>query len=162
MIIKEFSTLQPASTEDAKFQYLQLCRSLVTYGISTFEVQIRLGSKGKRAKTEPAILGITKDSILFLDPETKVLSSFLLCLFLLCISLSLFFSHCSSPFFLQETKKRFVLGHLKRWAVGARSFTLDFGDQDSEYLAILTLEADSISQILAGYVDIILNHRGGK
>ncbi len=43
---------------NAKFRFVQLCRSLKTYGITCFEVQ----QKGKGKKLETVLCGITKVS----------------------------------------------------------------------------------------------------
>ena len=55
-----------------------------------------------------------------------------------------------------KIEKSYPLIHLKRWAPGPDSLTLDFGTHESEYLIVTTLEGEKISQIIAGYIDILL------
>lgn len=70
--------------------------------------------------------------------------------------------------------------HLRRWAASGNTFTLDFGDYEDDYFIVQTGlffvfyflnlnlnfsfllfldEAESISQLIAGYIDIILKSR---
>lgn len=86
--------------------------------------------KGQK-KLVPKLLGITRDSILRLDAETK------------------------------EIEHEYPLTHLRRWAASPASFTLDFGDYEEEYVSVVTNEGESISQLLAGYIDILLKKRKG-
>ena len=53
---------------NAKFRYIQLCRSLRTYGVTFFLVKEKL--KG-RNKLVPRLLGITRESIMRVDETTK-------------------------------------------------------------------------------------------
>ncbi len=50
-------------------RYVQLCRSLKTYGITCFQVKEK--DKKKKNKMIPVLLGITRHAILRMDPETK-------------------------------------------------------------------------------------------
>jgi talin len=50
---------------------------------------------------------------------------------------------------------------LRRWAASPQSFTLDFGDYEEEYVSVITPEGEAISQLLAGYIDILLKKRKG-
>jgi talin len=54
---------------NAKYRYVQLCRSLKTYGITFFHCKSKV--KGK-TKPKEVLLGITREGILFMDPETNV------------------------------------------------------------------------------------------
>eukprot|EP00339_Tiarina_fusa_P030402 CAMPEP_0117083992 /NCGR_PEP_ID=MMETSP0472-20121206/59125_1 /TAXON_ID=693140 ORGANISM="Tiarina fusus, Strain LIS" /NCGR_SAMPLE_ID=MMETSP0472 /ASSEMBLY_ACC=CAM_ASM_000603 /LENGTH=2110 /DNA_ID=CAMNT_0004812821 /DNA_START=731 /DNA_END=7063 /DNA_ORIENTATION=- len=56
----------------------------------------------------------------------------------------------------KELKRTFPITHLRRWAPGNRTFTLDFGEYEDDYLTVQTLEGEAISQLIAGYIDIIL------
>ena len=60
-------------SENAKYRYIQLCRSLPTFGITTFQVtqKIDRGPK-KKPKIIPLIIGVTRESIVVMDSETKV------------------------------------------------------------------------------------------
>ena len=126
-ILKEYRKLASMQGENAKYRYIQLCRSLKTYGITTFLVhqKVDLGPK-KKPKFIALIIGITRESIVIMDPETK------------------------------DIKRTFPINHLRRWAPGVRTFTLDFGEWDDDYLTVNTLEGEAISQLIAGYIDIIL------
>lgn len=63
--------LHQTSTDVCFFsqRYLQLCRSLKTWGITTFNCKVTDPAKKKPVKL---LLGVTRDSVLFMDPETKV------------------------------------------------------------------------------------------
>jgi talin len=105
-------------------RYVQLCRSLKTYGITCFNVKEK-----KKKKLCPILLGVTRHAILRMDAETK------------------------------EVMKEFPLPHLKQWSASPTAFTMDFGDYEESYYSVLTNEADAISQLIAGYIDIILKTR---
>lgn len=126
-ILKEYRNLANMESENAKFRYIQLCRSLRTYGITTFLVaqKIDRGPK-KKPKFYELLIGVTRESIVIMDANTK------------------------------ELKRTFPITHLRRWAPGNRTFTLDFGEYEDDYLTVQTLEGEAISQLIAGYIDIIL------
>jgi len=67
-IYNEFRKLVGTSDINAKYRYVQLCRSLKTYGLTIFHTKERM--KGQK-KPVPKLLGITRDAILRLDAETK-------------------------------------------------------------------------------------------
>jgi talin len=66
-IFVEYKKLTGMNEQNAKFRFVQQCRGLKTYGITCFEVQ----QKGKGKKLETTLIGITKDAIYRMDPETK-------------------------------------------------------------------------------------------
>eukprot|EP01116_Phalansterium_solitarium_P023894 TRINITY_DN8583_c0_g1_i4.p1 TRINITY_DN8583_c0_g1~~TRINITY_DN8583_c0_g1_i4.p1 ORF type:complete len:716 (+),score=234.47 TRINITY_DN8583_c0_g1_i4:107-2254(+) len=113
----------------AKYKYVQTVRFLKTYGISSFE--IKMANPDKKSKPIKAILGVTRESIMIMDFETKAV------------------------------KKQWPLNHLRRWAASAatESFTLDFGDHERNYLTLFTPNPEPISQLISGYIDIILKSR---
>ena len=75
VIWKEFNKLQRLTEPEAKFAYIQLCRSLPTYGITIFHVKER-----SKIKLVPILLGISKDAIMTLDGKTKcIVNSWPLC-----------------------------------------------------------------------------------
>ena len=125
-ILQEHRKLQGMSELNAKFRYVQLCRSLKTYGVTFFEVKEKVPKKNKMLAI---LLGVTRDSVLRVDAETK------------------------------EVLKVWPLTSLRRWAASPNSFTLDFGDYEDSYYTIQTPEGDAISQLIAGYIDIILKKR---
>lgn len=45
---------------------------------------------------------------------------------------------------------------MRRWAASPNSFTLDFGDYSEAYYSVQTTEGETISQLIAGYIDIII------
>lgn len=83
-------------------------------------------------KLVPRLLGVKKDSILRLDEKTK------------------------------ETLKTWPLTTVRRWAASPNVFTLDFGDYQDQYYSVQTTEGEQISQLIAGYIDIILKRRQKK
>ena len=80
----------------------------------------------------PRLLGVTKDSVLRLDEKTK------------------------------EILKTWPLTTVRRWAASPNVFTLDFGDYQDQYYSVQTTEGEQISQLIAGYIDIILKRRQRK
>ncbi|KAI8822750.1 hypothetical protein BJ741DRAFT_87676 [Chytriomyces cf. hyalinus JEL632] len=125
-IISEHAKLQGLSDLNAKFRYVQLSRSLKTYGITFFLVKEKLDKKTELADV---LLGVTKQSIVRLDAVTK------------------------------DVIKTWPLTHLSRWAAASNSFTLDFGDYADNYFTVQTAEGNQISQLIAGYIDIILKKK---
>lgn len=123
MIYSEHRKLQGLTELNAKYRYIQLCRSLKTYGVSFFTVKEMNVKKNKLLKV---MLGVTKDSVVRLDAETK------------------------------EVIKSWPLTQLRRWAASPNSFTLDFGDYADAYYSVQTTEGEQISQLISGYIDIII------
>ncbi|CAF4681847.1 unnamed protein product [Rotaria sp. Silwood1] len=80
-------------------------------------------------KLVPRLLGVTRDSVVRVDERTKD--------------------------FIQV----WPLTHVKRWTASPNTFTLDFGDYASAYYSVQTNEGQQISQLIAGYIDIILKKR---
>jgi len=52
--------------------------------------------------------------------------------------------------------KSFDYTNLKRWAVNDDRITFDFGDYASNYLVFETNKAEEMSELISGYIDIIL------
>ncbi|CAF1156243.1 unnamed protein product [Adineta steineri] len=80
-------------------------------------------------KLVPRLLGVTKDSIIRVDERSK------------------------------DFLEVWPLTHVKRWTASPNTFTLDFGDYASAYYSVQTHEGQQISQLIAGYIDIILKKR---
>eukprot|EP00002_Diphylleia_rotans_P029934 TRINITY_DN611_c0_g1_i1.p1 TRINITY_DN611_c0_g1~~TRINITY_DN611_c0_g1_i1.p1 ORF type:complete len:1815 (-),score=510.74 TRINITY_DN611_c0_g1_i1:219-5663(-) len=125
-IFTEHKKLSGLSEVNAKYRYVQTCRQLKTYGITFFTIKEKTK---KDKKPVPRLLGVTRDSILRMDAETK------------------------------EIIAHYPLNHLRRWAANVDNFTMDFGEYEEEYVVVLTNEADKISQLISGYIDIILQKR---
>lgn len=83
-------------------------------------------------KLVPRLLGITKDSVMRVDEKTK------------------------------EVLQEWPLTTVKRWAASPKSFTLDFGEYQESYYSVQTTEGEQISQLIAGYIDIILKKKQSK
>ena len=45
---------------------------------------------------------------------------------------------------------------MRRWSSAHNTFTLDFGDYEDDYVNVITDEGEAMSQLIAGYIDIIL------
>ena len=82
-----------------------------------------------RNRLVPRLLGVTKESVLRLDEKTK------------------------------EILKTWPLTTVRRWVASPNVFTLDFGDYQDQYSSFQTTEGEQISQLIAGYIDIILKRR---
>ncbi|CAI9742944.1 talin-1-like isoform X1 [Octopus vulgaris] len=83
-------------------------------------------------KLVPRLLGITKESVVRMDEKTK------------------------------EIIMTWPLTALKRWAPSPNSFTLDLGDYSNEYYSVQTTEGEQISQLISGYIDIIMRKKKAK
>ncbi|EFA77155.1 filopodin [Heterostelium album PN500] len=127
-IYKEYRKVVNMSEVNAKYRYVQLCRSLKTYGMTSFPVKMK-PKDGNKKKAVEMTLGITRESMILMVDETK------------------------------EVIKSHPLKHIRRWAATEKTFTLDFGDHDEEYLVLLTDKPEEISNLIAGYIDIILKSR---
>jgi len=128
-IFSEHAKYAGFSELDAKVKYVQLARSLSTYGVTFFLVKEKMQGKNKLV---PRLLGVTKDSVLRLDEQTK------------------------------NILETWPLTTVKRWAASPNSFTLDFGDYKQSYYSVQTSEGEQISQLIAGYIDIILKRKKAK
>ncbi len=132
---------------NAKMRFVQLCRSLKTYGITYFQARVRITTppssnslnqesppaSGKQTKKPKLVLlGVTRDSFIRMEPETK------------------------------EVISTHPLKHIRRWAATKNNFTLDVGDYADSYMHFTTPDAEKISQLLAGYIDIILKKTRGE
>ncbi|XP_073980591.1 talin_middle and talin-RS domain-containing protein rhea isoform X4 [Rhodnius prolixus] len=114
---------------DAKVLYTKNARSLPTYGVTFFLVKEKM--KGKN-KLVPRLLGVTKDSVLRLDEQTK------------------------------EILETYPLTTVRRWCASPNTFTLDFGDYSDQYYSVQTPDGEQIVQLISGYIDIILKKKKSK
>ncbi|CAN7981389.1 unnamed protein product, partial [Ixodes pacificus] len=102
--------------------------------LKTYGVTFFLVKEKMKGKNKlvPRLLGVTKDSVMRLDERTK------------------------------EIMKVWPLTTVRRWAASPNSFTLDFGDYSESYYSVQTTEGEQISQLIAGYIDIILKKKKAK
>ncbi|XP_056272061.1 talin-2-like isoform X2 [Pseudoliparis swirei] len=100
----------------------------------TYGVSFFLVKEKMKSKNKlvPRLLGITKESVMRVDEKTK------------------------------EVVQDWPLTTVKRWAASPKSFTLDFGEYQESYYSVQTTEGEQISQLIAGYIDIILKKKQSK
>eukprot|EP01127_Copromyxa_protea_P004210 TRINITY_DN14106_c0_g1_i1.p1 TRINITY_DN14106_c0_g1~~TRINITY_DN14106_c0_g1_i1.p1 ORF type:complete len:2416 (-),score=736.25 TRINITY_DN14106_c0_g1_i1:53-6697(-) len=133
MIYNEWRTLVNTDTTNAKYKYVQAVRQLPTYGITFYCVKVPNPKKSAQKKNPfvPLLVGVTSTKILKLDFETK------------------------------QVMKEYPLEHLKRWAAVRGKFTFDFGDHEESYWTVFTDEGEAMSDLISGYIDLILANRRG-
>ncbi|XP_059928220.1 talin-2a isoform X1 [Gadus macrocephalus] len=102
--------------------------------LRTYGVTFFLVKEKMKSKNKlvPRLLGITKESVLRVDERTK------------------------------DVVQEWPLTTVKRWAASPKSFTLDFGEYQESYYSVQTTEGEQISQLIAGYIDIILKKKQSK
>jgi len=127
MIYKEHRKLRGIKEVYAKFRYVQLCRSLKTFGAIFFHVRTIKERPHPLLPTQSLLLGFSRKCIFILTAKTKK--------------------------FLSEVP----LSHLRRWAYNRTTniFSLDFGDYEEGCLSFYTNDGEAISQYLADYIDFI-------
>jgi len=130
-IVKEWKKFLGVTEGAAKFRYIQLFRSLKTYGTTFFLVKEKRGTGvgNKRIKTLPVLIGINKDNITRNDPDSR------------------------------EVLQTWPLTHLRRWNATQNTFTFDFGEYETDYFVVSTLEGESISQLIGGYIELLVRKR---
>ena len=129
-VAKEWKRKVGITELNAKYRFLQTCRSLPTWGVTHWSVEEKVVSKKNAPpKWVPVRIGITRKTILLLDIKTY------------------------------EILKEWPIVKIKRWSASDQSFTLDFGDWEDEYFTCKTRQGGEIAQQLAGYIDIILKQR---
>lgn len=145
---------------NAKFRYVQLVRSLKSYGITYFECQQR--SKNKK-KVERVFLGITRSKILKVHPSSSSDHSFGQPCQLSALKLSSILRvnscHLTPSQVEPETMKvvkEWTWEQMRRWSSVRKTFTFDFGDYEDDYVNVLCEEAESLSALIAGYIELIL------
>lgn len=125
-IFKEHRKLHYMKEVNAKYRYVTLCRSLKTYGVTFFLVKEKMRGRNRLV---PRLLGITRESVMRVDENTK------------------------------EVLKTWPLTTVRRWAASPNSFTLDFGDYSESFYSVQTNEGEKISQLIAMYIDIIMQKK---
>ena len=127
-IYNEHRKMTGTTQLNAKFRYVQLIRNLKNFGMTFFSCREK-GTGKKKGKWVPVLIGITRDTIMRVDPDDRTPLS------------------------------EYPLKHLYRWAAKVNTFTFDFGDHADDYYTVQTTQGDAISQLIAGYIDIILRAR---
>ena len=69
--MQEYKKLPSQSDHSAKAQYIQLCRSLKTFGVTFFAVKEKMKGRNKMVSR---LLGITRENITKMDDKTKEVS----------------------------------------------------------------------------------------
>jgi len=131
LIVKEWKKLVGLDDMNAKYRYVQMCRSLKTYGITSFEASIS-DTKSKKFKQYIKLklaLGVNRVGVILIDNETKAIL------------------------------EQWPLTTLKRWASTEGTITLDFGSYADEYIIFATEKGEAITSLISGYIDIILKSR---
>uniref|UniRef100_A0A674DRQ9 Talin 2 n=1 Tax=Salmo trutta TaxID=8032 RepID=A0A674DRQ9_SALTR len=102
--------------------------------LPTYGVSFFLVKEKMKSKNKlvPRLLGITKESVMRVEEKTK------------------------------DVVQEWPLTTVKRWAASPKSFTLDFGEYQESYYSVQTTEGEQISQLIAGYIDIILKKKQSK
>ncbi|XP_061534093.1 talin-2 isoform X2 [Phycodurus eques] len=102
--------------------------------LQTYGVSFFLVKEKMKGKNKlvPRLLGITKESVMRVEEKTK------------------------------DVVQEWPLTTVKRWAASPKSFTLDFGEYQESYYSVQTTEGEQISQLIAGYIDIILKKKQSK
>lgn len=127
MIYKEHRKLRGIKEVYAKFRYVQLCRSLKTFGAIFFHVKPLKDRPHPLLPAQSLLLGFSRKCILILTSKTKK--------------------------FLSETP----LSRLRRWAFNkvTNVFTLDFGDYEEGCFSFFSIDGEAISQYISDYIDFI-------
>ena len=67
-VVAEYKKLVGMTEINAKYRYVQLCRSLKTYGITFYECSRKVP---KQKKPQTQLMGVTRDAVVFMEPSTK-------------------------------------------------------------------------------------------
>jgi len=132
-IFRDHKKLAGMSDMNAKYRYCQLVRSLKSYGITFFDCQEKQlkGKQSGNKKPTRVLIGITKEKIIKVDPET------------------------------QRTITEWTFKQLRRWSFAHGNFTLDFGDYEEDYITVLTDEGEALAQLIGSYIVVVVskNHK---
>eukprot|EP01133_Synstelium_polycarpum_P001346 gene1346-1540_t len=131
-LYKEHRNLRGIKEVYAKFRYVQLCRSLKTFGATFFTVKQRYRDLSTHnsllpSNSTPLLLGFSRKCILIMIAKTRKL--------------------------LLE----FPLTHLRKWSYvkEQQTFSLDFGDYSQGIFLFHTAESEEISLYLSDYIDYL-------
>jgi len=133
IIYNEHRKLRGIKEVYAKFRYVQLCRTLKTFGAIFFPIK----QQPAKDKPHPLLASFNSSSLLLLGFSRK------------CIII------------VTSKAKKFILEtpltRLRRWGYSktTHSFTLDFGDYPEGCLSFYTTEGEGICQYLSDYIDFL-------
>ena len=71
-VLDEWNKITGMSEFNARMRYIGLCKSLKTFGMTLFKVQVKIDEK-KKKKLKDAVMCLNKEGILVLEYETKVM-----------------------------------------------------------------------------------------
>jgi len=114
---------------NAKYRYVQLVRSLKSYGITYFKCKQKIKDQKKLVDV---LIGVTRSNIL------KVLLIELACLDDIVLI----------PLFVQVDPKTMAVvkewdwTQMRRWSSVREAFTLDFGDYEDDYVNVICEDAE--------------------
>lgn len=77
----------------------------------------------------PVFLGVSRTKIVLLDVETR------------------------------KVEREWSLHHMRRWSVLFNTLTIDFGDYADTYLRLRCAESETVSDLISGYINIVLRRR---
>lgn len=128
-ILKEHKKLVNNTVQNAQFRYVQLVRGLSTFGFTFFPVIERKKDKKDKNNKKGFLFGVSREKLFKVDGETRTL--------------------------VQE----WSLEMLKRFASSNNTIMLDFGDYEDDYIVFQTGQGDAISQLISGYIDLLVQNR---
>ena len=146
--IDDLRTILPAEytkTKHVEKQVYALHRKLI--GTSNIDAKIRYVRRSRGIKTfgitffsvkeqlpgkqklQGRLLGVSREAVLRVDEATK------------------------------DFLKIWPLTTVRRWAATASTFIIDFGGFEDAYLSVQTSQGQELSQLIAEYIDVILNQK---
>ncbi|KAF0043387.1 hypothetical protein F2P81_004724 [Scophthalmus maximus] len=156
-IFQEHNNCGEMTEIEAKVKYVKLARSLRTYGVSFFLVKEKMKSKNKLV---PRLLGITKESVMRVEEKSKdVVQEWPLT--------TVKRLSCQYPTFVSAASRWNDMDLISRtWSsrcLHQINMALEcFPEFEESYYSVQTTEGEQISQLIAGYIDIILKKKQSK
>ncbi len=130
-VLAEYKKFGGMTDVQSKYRYLQVVKSLKTYGVTFFDVRQEFKDAKGKEKFVPVTLGFNKNKIILADFETK------------------------------QYTNEWAFNQLKKWTASVSVVTFDFGDWHNEIVILHTTEGDNIARLLNNYIDLILKARKG-
>eukprot|EP01122_Echinamoeba_exundans_P008802 TRINITY_DN2994_c0_g1_i1.p1 TRINITY_DN2994_c0_g1~~TRINITY_DN2994_c0_g1_i1.p1 ORF type:complete len:1692 (+),score=432.74 TRINITY_DN2994_c0_g1_i1:91-5166(+) len=128
-ILKEHKKLVNTTLNNAQFRYVQLVRSLRSFGFTFFNVMERTKDKKNKNNKKTFLFGVSREKLFKVDGVTRTL------------------------------EKEWNLEMLKRWASSNNTIMLDFGDYEDDYVVFHTPEGEAINHLISGYIELLLQNR---